>query len=125
MKATVREWVDKATNDSRSAGRELNAGESPNFDLICFLAQQCVEKLAKALLIEHDVVPPKTHDLILLDQLLDAILEDQGWTVEELRFLTRGAVSFRYPGESATNRQAVKAFDLCTRMRSELLAHLE
>jgi HEPN domain-containing protein len=121
MNATVKEWIAKAEGDYATAGRELRATESPNYDAVCFHAEQAVEKLMKALLIYLGVTPPRTHDLALLDRLLAPVCPDWSWPVEELRLLTRAAVDFRYPGESADKEEAYEAFEistrLCTRMR--------
>ncbi len=125
MNDTVREWIDKAAGDYRTAGRELQVSDSPNFDAVCFHAQQCIEKLMKALLIHQGVVPPRTHDLVYLDQLLASAWPGWSWpVVEDLRFLSRAAVAFRYPGEAADQMEANEAFDICTRIRKELLALL-
>ena len=63
MNATVKEWVTKAEGDYATAGRELHATESPNYDAVCFHAEQAVEKLMKAMLIHLSVTPPRTHVL--------------------------------------------------------------
>ena len=39
------EWVVKAEADFASMVREASVAESPNRDLVCFLAQQSAEKL--------------------------------------------------------------------------------
>lgn len=121
MNDTVREWATKAANDFRTAERELAVRDFPNYDGVCFFSQQCVEKLMKALLIAHDVLPPKTHDLIQLNSLLAQAVPKWSWPVEDLRFLNRAAVSFRYPGETADAEIAREAFDGCSRMRQVLL----
>jgi HEPN domain-containing protein len=121
MKETVREWIAKAEADLATAGRELRVEETANFDAVCFHAQQCIEKLMKGLLIHLGVVPPKTHDLAYLDQLLTPVCTRWSWPVEELRFLSRAAVDFRYPGEAADREEAEQAFALASRMRDALL----
>jgi len=73
MNGTVKEWVLKAEADFATAGRELQATANPNYDAVCFHAQQCVEKLMKALLIHLGVTPPKTHDLGALEALLTPV----------------------------------------------------
>jgi HEPN domain-containing protein len=125
MNETVEEWIAKAEADFVTAGRERRARKSPNYDALCFHAQQGVEKLMKGLLILRGVVPPKTHDLIHLDQLLCTACPDWSWPVEELRFVSRAAVVFRYPGESATRKDAVEALELARRMRRKLLLLLK
>jgi hypothetical protein len=42
------EWVDKAEGDFSTALREFRVRKSPNYDAVCFHAQQCVEKYLKA-----------------------------------------------------------------------------
>lgn len=44
------EWADKAEGDFATAQRELDAADHPNYDAVCFHAQQCVEKYLKACL---------------------------------------------------------------------------
>ena len=73
MNAIVKEWVQKSDNDYATAKRELAVVEHPNYDAVCFHAQQCIEKLVKGLLIQHGVMPTKTHDLAYLNQLLSSV----------------------------------------------------
>jgi HEPN domain len=47
MRPERAEWVAKAEADFASMQRENSVVQSPNYDLICFLAQQCVEKYLK------------------------------------------------------------------------------
>jgi len=124
MKGTTKEWTDKAEADFSTAGREIKTIESPNFDAVCFHSQQCVEKLMKALLIHLGAVPPRTHDLTELDRLLARVYPQWSWPVQELRFLTRAAVDFRYPGESADPAEAAESFEIATRMRASLRVFL-
>ncbi len=51
MNETIKEWLAKSDGDFHTASREADAIESPNYDAVCFHAQQCVEKLMKAVLI--------------------------------------------------------------------------
>lgn len=121
MNDTVKEWIDKAEKDFATARRELVALEQPNYDAVCFHAQQCIEKLIKALLIHLDIIPTKTHDLPFLDQLLTPACPEWSWPTDELRFLTRAAVAFRYPGESADIEEATQSIDIASRLREKLL----
>lgn len=121
MNATVREWVEKAEKDLATARREMQAVEDPNYDAVCFHAQQGIEKLMKGLLIYLGAVPPKLHDLAYLDQLLAPVCPGWSWPIEELRFLTRAAVAFRYPGESADRDEAAQALEIASRLRVRLL----
>ncbi len=106
MHVLTREWIDKAEGDFRTANREIRARRIPNYDAVCFHCQQCIEKYLKALLQEHGLHILKIHDL---NQLLEHCLSFDG-TLELHRDLfkdlTRFAVEFRYPGESATMEDA-------------------
>ena len=121
MNGTVEEWVAKAEGDYYTAEREVRADQHPNYDAVCFHCQQCVEKLLKAVLIQHGTKPPRAHDLIVLSDLVRTTVPS--WTAidTELRFLTQGAIMFRYPAESAIREQAQRAFAFCTRLRAALL----
>jgi len=121
MTGPAEEWITKAEADFATARRERRARRSPNFDAVCFHAQQCIEKLMKALLIRVGTTPPKTHDLVYLDTLLSKVCPGWRWPVEELRFVSRAAVAFRYPGESACREDAVRSVTLAARMRKRLL----
>lgn len=109
MKATAREWIEKAEADFLSANREYRARKKPNFDATCFFAQQCIEKYLKGRLAEAGRPVPKTHDLsILLDTVLPL---EPLWEAARPRLetLTSYAVLFRYPGESASRALAKTA----------------
>lgn len=121
MNETVKEWIAKGEADFATATRELQALESPNFDAVCFHAQQCIEKLMKALMIHLGAVPPRTHDLVYLDELLRGVCPQWSSPVDELRFVSRAAVAFRYPGESSQRADAAEALQLASPMRDALL----
>lgn len=124
MNDVIREWLAKADGDFRTAQRELAAAEAPNLDAVCFHAQQCIEKLMKAQLIAWGELPPKTHDLVFLADAISRGNPDWQWPEDELRFLTRAAVAFRYPGESAEQADAAEAVEIAARLRTALLARL-
>jgi HEPN domain-containing protein len=63
MKPLTREWIDKAEGDFATARREIRIRKAPNYDAVCFHAQQCVEKYLKARLQEADLSFGRTHDL--------------------------------------------------------------
>jgi len=125
MNETVREWVRKAEGDYRVANRELHEAKDPDYDAICFHSQQCVEKLMKALIINARRMPFRTHDLKILAGQISEVHESWNWPDDELRFLSLCSISFRYPGESAVQEDARKAFDMCSRLREELMKLLE
>ncbi len=60
MKLLTREWIDKSEGDFATASREIRVRKSPNYDAVCFHAQQCAEKYLKALLQESEIPFGKT-----------------------------------------------------------------
>ena len=118
MKPMTAEWVSKAEGDFAMMERECLVTNNPNYDGICFHAQQCAEKYLKARLCEADIIFGKIHDLVaLLEQVLDI---EPVWESfrEDLAYLSDFAVTFRYPGESADAESALDAQRRCRRFRN-------
>src|SRR5512136_1015258 len=119
MKPTTREWVKKAENDFKVASQILRRRKDIVPDAACFFCQQCVEKYLKARLLEGGITFPRTHDLL---QLLNACLPVEPlWSAysKVVDRMTDYAVGFRYPGHSATLREAKLAFKHCRSLRAE------
>ena len=110
MKPITSEWVNKAEGDFATAPRELSAIDNPNYDAVCFHAQQSAEKYLKAFLQEANIPFPKTHDLA--DLLNLALSMEPTWTsmTADLNTLSAFAVEYRYPGDSANLIEAKEAF---------------
>ena len=117
MKLITSEWIAKAEGDFATAERELSATDHPNYDAVCFHAQQCAEKYLKAFLQEANIAFPKTHDLA--DLLASALSIEPTWTsmTADLNALSAFAVEYRYPGESADIDEGREAFSKCERSR--------
>ena len=89
--AISREWAAKADNDLTTAGHMLRLGKSCPTDIVCFHAQQCVEKYLKAPL-----------------------------TSQEQATLTAYATAARYPGwEDIRLAAARRAVAVARRVRRE------
>jgi HEPN domain-containing protein len=120
MKPITQEWISKAEGDFATAQRELQVQQAPNYDAVCFHAQQCIEKYLKACLQEENIPFAKTHDLSVL---LDLCLPVQpGWSFlsPALDRLTTYAVEFRYPGMSANQTIANQALQNCAAIRQTI-----
>jgi HEPN domain-containing protein len=118
MKPMTTEWIAKAEGDFAIMERECQVTDNPNYDGICFHAQQCAEKYLKARLCEVDITFSKIHDLVaLLDQVLEV---EPTWESfrEDLAYLSDFAVTFRYPGESADTESAIDSQHRCHRFRN-------
>lgn len=92
----ILDWLKKADHDLKSA-RLLIAADEELYDSACFHSQQLAEKALKAFFTARNIEFPKTHNLLLLSNLLlDPEIMKYN---EELERLTRYAVESRYPGE--------------------------
>ncbi len=114
MKKLTREWTRKAERDWEET--EV-VPDRVRHDAICYHAQQSAEKYLKALLQESGDPIPRTHNL---EDLLGLLAGSHPTLVRlrrGLRFLTRFAVEIRYPGLSATRRQAEAARRWAGRIR--------
>ena len=110
MKSPTVEWVTKAEGDFATAGRELRARKSPNYDAVCFHCQQCAEKYLKAVLQENGKHIPKIHNLIELMLLCEEIDSSFEMLRADLVTMERYAVRGRYPGEIAEKEDAQAAY---------------
>ncbi len=125
MNPLVEEWVRKAEADLQTAKREARVRRNPNFDAVCFHAQQAVEKMLKARLAAMRRDIPRTHDLAqLLDALLDAEPLWDAWR-PALDELVSYAVEFRYPGETSTADMAKHAVKSAKKICKEINVSLK
>ena len=123
MNPLTLEWVETAEEDYVGM-RQLQQGQHPVHNSICFHAQQCVEKYLKAWLQEANIPFPRTHDL---KELLELIIPSVPiWQVWEPDFsaLFKYAVATRYPGASATADNAAHAVHICDTVRRAVREHL-
>jgi HEPN domain-containing protein len=112
MKALVTEWIDKGEGDRRTARRESEVVDEPNWDAVCFHAQQAVEKYLKALLQQEGISFSKTHDLTQLLRSLLPVFSDLKVLSDDLEWLTAFSVEIRYPGESAIEEDAKQSIKI-------------
>jgi HEPN domain-containing protein len=120
MKPLTREWVDKAEGDFLVATQIMRRRKQRIYDAACFHCQQAIEKYFKVRLVEAALPFPRTHDLPALLLLLLAV--EPLWTSYEpaVKALTEYAVSFRYPGDNATQAEAKAALKYCRSLRVEV-----
>ena len=119
MRELTAEWIDYAEKDYDVAEYLMARGGKPVYDIICFHAQQSVEKHLKGYLVEHFIEVEKTHDL---SRILDLILPlKPEWELHRsaLNALTQFAVVNRYPNEMETidRETASDALEIAKEMR--------
>lgn len=117
------EWFAKAGKDEYMASRNLK--DRKVSELVCFHAQQAVEKYLKGLLVLHGATIDthfKTHDLSELYKMVHAVLPGlNGRVLAACRFLNRFYIQTRYPGdesEAATFVDATSAVRFAAIVRS-------
>lgn len=120
MKPLTREWVEKAEGDFLVATQIMRRRKQRVCDAACFHCQQTIEKYFKARLVEAGLSFPRTHDLVVLLHLLLPV--EPLWKSYEpaVKGLTEYAVSFRYPGDTATLAEARLSLKYCRSLRVEV-----
>ncbi len=93
----IEKWIMKAENDLSSA-KKLIMGNNPIPDTAIYHTQQCAEKILKAFLYAKKISIPKTHDIVLLTELIIDIDNSFEKIIEYAECLTPFATAFRYPG---------------------------
>lgn len=120
MKPLTHDWVKKAEEDFLVASQIMRRKKQRAFNAACFHCQQSVEKYFKARLYEAEVSFPKTHDLVVLLELLQPVEPLWGAYDPIVKNMTDYAVGFRYPGDDATLAEAKLALKHCRSLRAEV-----
>jgi HEPN domain-containing protein len=94
----IRRWIEKAENDFRNAEYVMTMPENCPFDTVCYHVQQCAEKYLKAVLLYHNVDFPRTHDLVVLFNLLQKTAP-LNLFIQDVQPLNRYSIEARYPGD--------------------------
>ncbi|MEW6505276.1 MAG: HEPN domain-containing protein [Chloroflexota bacterium] len=110
-------WAKLAEEDWHLAVTLLRRKRLP-LQAIGFHAQQSAEKYLKGVLVSKQVIFPKTHDLVFLNQLCEQAGILTGFGIEELALLTEFAVQVRYPGEEPTEAEARQAVEIARTVRA-------
>lgn len=124
MNPLTLEWVEKAENDYAAVQQLLQASD-PLYDIICFHAQQSIEKYLKAWLQEANILVPRTHNL---EELLDIIVQTlPTWShwQPDFKRITGYAVDPRYPGDSRTAEDTQHAMHVCDGVRQAVRTQLK
>jgi HEPN domain-containing protein len=120
MKTSTREWLLKAEEDFLAATALNRRRKQPLLNVVCFHAQQAVEKYLKARLEEAGLAVPKTHDLLHLLKLLSPVEPLWSSYIGAFSLLVSYAIQTRYPGTAVTKADARHAMELCRRFRGEV-----
>jgi HEPN domain-containing protein len=119
--SAVPEWIAKAEGDWEALEILLTRNSPGLRDVVVFHAQQCVEKLLKARLIQLGQTVDKIHDLAALSRQLDAVDGQWSWDGEDLADLTSGAVLARYPGFETSAEEQADLVQIAGKVRRALM----
>ena len=118
--SAVPEWMIKAEGDWEALEILLTRNSPGLRDAVVFHAQQYVEKLLKARLIQLGQPVDKIHDLAALSRQLEAVDGQWSWDSEELADLSSGAVLARYPGFETSAEEQAELVELASHLRRAL-----
>ncbi|OGW54437.1 MAG: hypothetical protein A2Z46_07000 [Nitrospirae bacterium RBG_19FT_COMBO_55_12] len=93
MRKEAEAWIKIAAEELQSAEY---LSERKLFRMVCYHAQQSVEKVLKALLVEHDVDIPRTHNILDLNNAVKKIGYETKLSDEDTVFLN-SIYRARYP----------------------------
>lgn len=120
----VGEWITKAEADWELAQIARASGNPKLLDGVVFHAQQCVEKLFKARLIQLEQIIRKTHDLASLSSSLGQADQSWSWDEGELDDLSDAGVMNRYPGFDTSREEMEELIAVAATLRQALLKSL-
>jgi HEPN domain-containing protein len=117
----VKQWIQKAEEDFRTADYLLTLKEDCPLNPVCFHSRQCAEKYIKALLIYCSIQFPKSHDVV---ELLNLVPENYrpDLPIYDLAIINRYAVDTRYPGEweIVTRQEAEESVRIAGEVRQKI-----
>ena len=90
-------WLQKSEENLNWAEDNLKLS---NFGLVCYLSQQAVELLLKGYIYSRDKIPPKTHQLVRLADIVKKLgLKEIDRLLPKLATLSEYYFESRYPDE--------------------------
>jgi HEPN domain-containing protein len=115
-------------SDLRVAKRSIEDLYPKEIYVAAGLSQQAAEKALKAFLLYHNVIPPKTHNLVNLCKMCAAYNDDFTEFLDDCGNLTPFAVGARYPDEMTIDEwqaeSAVEKADRILKFCSEQIQEL-
>lgn len=97
-KDLANQWFAKGDSDLSAAQILVQANPALVYPA-CFHAQQAIEKYCKGFLTWHQIEFPKTHDLLLLQEIMATKNNALADRLEGVARLNPYGVEIRYPGE--------------------------
>jgi HEPN domain-containing protein len=102
----VIEWIQIADDDFDSA-KILNESARKHYEIICYHYAQAAEKYLKGYLSYHEIIPQKTHNLLLLNEICIEIDDTFENIRTECSLLNRFTNEIRYPHKMEINEEDI------------------
>lgn len=96
MKKLTEDWLKAAQDDLDVIARIIKDDHLSH--IVAFHAKQCLEKLFKAVIEEHDIETQKIHELVTLYGRIESFLRVE-MDLQLLKTLDSLYIEARYPGE--------------------------
>ena len=125
MNPLTLEWIQRAEADYITVQQLLLTANPSLYNIICFHAQQCIEKYLKAWLQEADIPVIRTHNLEELLELIVPTLPDWSNWQPDFKIITQYAVEPRYPGALRTADDTHHAVHISTEVRQAIRTQLK
>ena len=125
MNPLTLEWIQRGEADYVTVQQLLSTANPLLHNIICFHAQQCIEKYLKAWLQEANMPVPRTHNLEALPALIVPTLPDWSDWQPDLKIITKYAVEPRYPGDPVTVEDTQHASYICGEVRQAVRTQLK
>ena len=125
MNPLTQEWIQRAEADYITVQQLLLTANPLLHNIICFHAQQCIEKYLKAWLQEANMPVLRTHNLEELLTLIVPTLPDWSDWQPDFKIITKYAVEPRYPGYPRTAEDTHHATHICNAVRQAVRTQLK
>ena len=125
MNPLTLEWIQRGEADYVTVQQLLSTANPLLHNIICFHAQQCIEKYLKAWLQEANMPVPRTHNLEALLALIVPTLPDWSDWQPDIKIITKYAVEPRYPGDPVTVEDTQHASYICGEVRQAVRTQLK
>ena len=120
MKTLTEAWAFKAEADLETSRRELHVEDQPNYEAVCFHAQQSALRFLKAQLLKADTPFPSTTHLVVLLEL--CMNDEPDWEEfrPHLRSLNHLAAQLEDPECLPDGPTAAEAYSLAKNFRDKV-----
>ena len=112
------EWIKIAERDFDSA-KLLNEAVRRHYEVICYMCAQSAEKYLKGYLVSNEIIPQKSHNLMLFHSLCAEIDNNFAAIATLCDFLNRFANDIRYPHQyEVYETDAIRAINAVEKIRT-------